>query len=1120
MKRCLSCLLLIGAGLLAWGQDPLAYVDPFIGTARSDVFTRWGNEGGTYPGAVAPWGMMQLTPETRASGGYDHGDSLIYFFSCFHHLSGYPGGSAGELKVMPLGAGVATAGTTETAELLKGRPFRHVDEQAGPGYYKVVFSDDHSTVEATTSGRVGLFRYTFPAHVIPRIFSGDIDRATRNDNGRLQASVFPVVLRYDQAITGTEPVTGGVIQRFAPSPSGPTVIVLRISVSDVSIASAKKNIEKETGGLGFDGIRKRTEEQWRKILSVVNIGDDGTGKPDEGVRKKKTIFYTALYHASLLPCIISDVEGKYRGLDGSIHTASGKNEYGQFSPWDTFRSLHPLLCLLFPDRQRDMILSMLDIYRQTGYLPTESMTGNHALPILVDSWLKGIRGFDSTLAYEAMRKPLMTPPFLQTDMEVYRRMGYVPFSYPESVTRTVEYAYDDWVLGQFAGVVLHQGKEHAFWQEESYHYRNLFNSDELLLLPRNGRQFKLQPGTTGYKEGDKWVYSFFVPQHVEDLVNLMGGDTAFAGRLDTALSNQTIVFDNETVFHVPYLFNVAGRPDRTQYWVRKLMKERFSATPGGLPGNDDLGSLSSWYVLSAMGIYPVCPGRPVYAIGSPLFRSVTLHLNNGKQFVIKARGAGEKVGAVWINRQKLEGLEVPHEWIMRGGEMLFEMRDTGGYVQGRMAGGESRGLSDTGGAKTGKPDFRITNCSFSKKEVMPNELFRVRFSISNKGAMGTKIVRLLANGHEVGRRNCLVAAGETLIDSVDCRLYRNGTVQLGIEGMETAAVTVKRVEGTGVSPDGKIAGVAPVKVSDLVVQPLLRKGDRQRLSFTVQNIGGEMRSCYIPVQVNDKLVVTDTLLLEPGEKKTVRQELAVGGEGMQLISVMGLRENSKVYDRNEEAVVLDLSMATEPGDSVVPDRSGFGNKGRVVREGSGDDKARGYVRGGGKPAAGQRGLLVGNDCYIEMPGSLSLDSMGETLTMMAWVYPVKGSDGLVDIFTKGDNHVLQVVDNKKLSFFAGGWGRGDCTVDLPEDWLGHWHHIAGVCEGRLLRLYIDGDQKGSASVEGGVNLSNTQVWTLGRNEEFAGQRVFTGYMDGVKIMGAALNEAEIRMIMGEARGKE
>jgi predicted alpha-1,2-mannosidase len=283
-----------------------------------------------------------------------------------------------------------------------------------------------------------------------------------------------------------------------------------------------------------------------------------------------------------------------------------------------------LLTLLYPDKQQDVILSMLDIYKQTGHLPTESMTGNHVIPIIVDSYLKGITGFDSRLAYTAMKKSVLEPPFVQSDMEIFNQKGYIPFTRSESVTRTVEYAYDDWALSQFAKNVVHENKDYLLLQNRAFNYRNLLNTGDLFMLPRNDSEFKLQPGMSGYKEGDKWVYSYFVPHNANDLINLMGGNEQFTARLDSALANNVILFDNETVFHLPYQFNQAGNPALTQKWLRQIMLQRFSNSPGGLPGNDDLGSTSSWYVFSAMGIYPVCPGRPDYAIGTPLFKSVMI----------------------------------------------------------------------------------------------------------------------------------------------------------------------------------------------------------------------------------------------------------------------------------------------------------------------------------------------------------------------------------------------------------------------------------------------------------------------------------------------------------------
>ncbi len=793
-----------------------------IGTAKSDVITRWGNEGGTYPGAVAPWGYMQVTPETRAAGGYDFADSTIGWFSCVHHLSGYPNGSAGEMRIMPVREGVgdaamagevggevpASGGRTPNG----GRPFSHGDEHAQPGYYRVVLGDDHTVVEATASERVGWWRVTYPAGVHPKLYIGGIGKIARVSSSVLQGTALPAVLHFSKAITGESATKDGEVLDFAPAPAGATVVVLAISVSPVGIPGAERNLQTEEQR-GFDQVRKETGEKWRKVLSTITVEDDK--------ETDKKIFYTSLYHSLLLPWIVSDVEGNYRGSDGLIHKASGRNEYGGFSPWDSFRSLHPLLTLLFPDRQRDMILSMLDVYRQTGHLPSDPMTGDHAVPIIVDAYLKGIRGFDTALAWQAMKKGVADTPYQQSDRAIYRKLDYIPFTDPESVTRTVEYAYDDWTLSRFAEKLLHRDAEEAYLLQQSYNYRNLFDPATLFLLPREGDRFRRQPGNSGYKEGDAWVYTYFVPQHPKDLINLLGGEQAFTERLDSALSRQDILFDNETVFHIPYLFDDAGRPGKTQEWVSAFRDGRFAATPGGLPGNDDLGAFSSWYVFSAMGFFPVCPGRPEYSIGTPLFRSVVLHLAGGQSFTIRAPGAGGRnryIRSVQVNHRPYNRLVLSHELIRKGGEILFDMSEipADGWAK-----------SDEGG----RPVFSFSRITVSKHRVAPHELLQVSFVLRNAGNTGTKIVKLFSNGHEYARKNCLVMADGTLADSIGIRLYPFGKTELTIEG--TGKPLEVEVRG------GTASELPPVEVSGLLAKPLLRIGEEQKsISFDAQNIGG------------------------------------------------------------------------------------------------------------------------------------------------------------------------------------------------------------------------------------------------------------------------------------------
>jgi putative alpha-1,2-mannosidase len=1030
------------------------YVDPFIGTTKSDVETRWGDEGGTYPGAVAPSGFMQLTPETRPAGqgGYDYKDSLIYLFSCTHHNSGFPGGSSGRFFIMPV---------KDTAKT--GRPFSHRDEMAEPGYYRVRLEDDATVVEAVATTRAGVFRILFPAGAVPRLFVGD------PGNGK-------AAFDFSEKYIRRQAVEGGQVFSFTTSASARKILV-RVSASIVNTRSAQNNIDVECKS-SFDELRARVRAQWQHVLSVVEVKDSN--------RENKIVFYTALYHSLLVPWIISDVEGNYRGTDGRIHRAI-RNEYGNFSPWDSFRSLHPLLSLLYPDKEADMVISMLDIYGQGGHLPLESMTGNHAVPIIVDSYMKGVPGIDRTLAYDAMRRSLLREPFLQQDMKIYRQIGYIPSGYPESVTRTVEYGYDDWALAEFARVI---GDKNRLLDKGRRAYRQLFYPPELLLLPRDGDVVKTHPGNSGYKEGDAWAYSYFAPQDPGGLIDIMGGDTLFATRLDSALTNGKIIFDNETVLQVPYLFNEAGFSPLTQKWVRSIIDHRYRATPGGLPGNDDLGAMSSWYVFGALGFYPVCPGLPAYSIGSPIFRSARLRLANGKYLVIRTEHAGgtnSYIRSLSVDRRLYRSTSLSHALLMKGGEIVFDMESVPGLP-----------LQPE---KRSRPVFSLSAPSTPSHEVASGQAFPIFFSLRNTGTEGMMQVHVLVDGKEAGMKNCLVPGGREIRDSILCRSYRIGKVKVRIgaggdaKGIEENNELIVRIG----KPQHLLPEGPAVESGD--IRPVIREGDSLRVCFIAMNSGWEAHSFVLPLLIDREISVVDTLLLEPGERKAIGHNFQVAGDGLHWMHVGGWQQAFKIYKDPVQASVLDLSFSKNDTGFQIEDRSGFSN--RVV------------VMGDQQGSAGvDSGCLLGGDRYLAISGSRSLDEMGTEMTMMLWVYPMgEAGKGLVDIFSKGDNHVLQVTDNKKLTFFAGGWGRGDVTVELPSDWLRHWHHIAGVCSSDGLRIYIDGQLRGYTVLQKSVDLSvRDNHWVIGRNEEFPGQRIYSGYVDKPKLFQAALPAADILSI--------
>jgi putative alpha-1,2-mannosidase len=1063
------------------GNDPASYVNPLIGTGSSDVKTLWGNDGGTYPGAVAPSGFVQITPETNMSEphGYHYKDSTIFFFSTIDHFSGYPEGSSGNIKIMPVD-------DIKKFQIGKyNRPFQHENEKAEPGYYKVLFHDNHTLVEATATERCGEMKFTFPSNVDPHIFVGDIGEITYPSNRVVLGTKYHSVISLDESIMYKKIVEGGVILSFQKSNSSPRVITLKLSVSTVGFQSSNLNIEKEIDTLRFDQIKILAREKWNKELSVVEIEDSNI--------KNKTIFYTALYHSLLMPWIISDVAGNYIGQDGKKHKAKGKKQYGGFSPWDTFRSLHPLLSLLAPDKQFDIALSMLDIFQQTGHLPVDPMTGNHAVAIIADTYFKGISKLDSSLAYNAMLHSIVKPPFIQHDIETYQKMGYVPFLFSESVTRTVEYAYDDWVLSQFAKEIMHSDSDYLPLIHRSYQYRNLFNPQELFLLPRNENEFKMNPGTVGYKEGNKWNYSFFVPHHPKDLINLMGGDSSFSSRLDSAFINDLIVFDNETNFHIPYFFNYSNSPSKTQKWTRTIMKNRFNDTPGGIPGNDDLGSMSSWFVFNAMGFYPVCPGRPFYDLSSPLFKQITIHLQDGKQFTITTSGSRESFYIQSIKNHEgneVNSLQIPHSFITKGGGISFELCDT------------SNSQWNLSKKKCYFPEtqesskFKILDYIVSKRQVEPNELFWVKFTIANQGSLGTKIIRLWINGKEYAQKNCLVASNSIYNDSLSCRLYSIGKVSISLDEQKKSIIEVLK-------PLQNLTDRFEIK--HININHIIEKGKSQSYSFSIKNIGGVTDTAFVNTFLDQDQIRTEKISLLPGEKKNVTHLLSIDQSGIHTIKINSKEEKVKVYCNAKNANILDISCVKENENTSLTDHSGFHNHGKIIHHEEKWKKEKENL------------LKFGDNCFVSIADSEGFESIEKALTMMAWVYPTEKSINTVDIFTQGDFNVIQTTDNKTLTFFAGGWGRGTCSIKLPNHWNNSWHHVTGVCNDDHLKIFIDGKLEGEATVQKIPNLSFSGKWNIGRNEEFPSERIFHGYIHNAKLFVAPLGDQEINEIVNRER---
>jgi hypothetical protein len=470
-------------------------------------------------------------------------------------------------------------------------------------------------------------------------------------------------------------------------------ILVKVGISAVDKEGAARNLDEEIPGWNFDKVRKNALNAWDDELSVIEIEDDR----DE----LKTVFYTALYHSFLAPNLYNDVDGRYRGHDLEVHEDPGHNVYTVFSLWDTYRAAHPLYTILQPERNLDFIKTMLDIYDKGGLLPvwelaaneTNCMIGYHSIPVITDAYIKGIDNFDTDKAYEAMKKSAGQDHF---GLRAYREYGYIPADAEgESVSKTLEYAYDDWCIAVMANKLGYMDDYREYIQRAQY-YKNLFDPETRFIRGKKNGAFTtpFDPTEVNFMltEANTWQYTFYVPQDISGLVELMGGDIGFERKLDDMFSSSPdlagrqqaditgligqYAHGNEPSHHMAYLYSYIGEPYKTQRVVRQVMDDLYHDGPAGLCGNEDCGQMSAWYVFSSMGFYPVTPGMDYYVLGSPVFNKLTVNLPNGEKFLVEAEGASSQ--NKYINSASLNGKEhtksyIFHNDIIQGGNLTFEM---------------------------------------------------------------------------------------------------------------------------------------------------------------------------------------------------------------------------------------------------------------------------------------------------------------------------------------------------------------------------------------------------------------------------------------------------------------
>jgi predicted alpha-1,2-mannosidase len=702
------------------------FVNPFIGT---------GGHGHTYPGATVPFGMIQLSPDNGISdwdwcSGYHISDNIIAGFSHLH-LSGTGIGDLADLLFMPVNREInLTAEVKSREDIPYKSEFSHENEQSKPGYYKVFLEDHQVDVELTTSRRTGYSKYIFAeadtqAVVLDLGFAINWDSPTntkiliedektisgyrhskgwaKNQKVFFTAEFSKPIISYTLIAEGKK-IEGNTAEgaktsgQFFFDETAGREVQHKLAISSVSINNAKENLDKQE--FQFENVKEKANTLWEESLQRIKI--------QTPVDSLKTIFYTALYHSQLAPVTFSDKNGEFRKENDSIVKAKDYTAYSTLSLWDTFRAQQPLLTITNPKRVSDIINSMLEYYKTNEILPvwtlygneTNTMTGYHSVPVIVEAYFKGIRDFDAEEAYEAMKTTMMQD---DRGLKYYKEYGYIPYELlDESVTITLEYAYNDWCVAQMAKALGKQ-KDYEYFTERAKAYKELFNSETGFMRgkAKDGKTWNTpfdpkhsnHRENTDYTEGNAWQHSWFVLHESKEFIQLHGGAENFTEKLEQLFTESSEItgentsadisgligqyaHGNEPSHHIAYLFNKAGKPWLTQYYVRKILNTQYNTTPNGLSGNEDAGQMSAWYVFSSMGLYPFNPASAEYEIGTPIFEKSTINLENGKQFVIEAQNVSPEnfyIQSAKLNGEDFNQTSITHDQILDGGKLEFVM---------------------------------------------------------------------------------------------------------------------------------------------------------------------------------------------------------------------------------------------------------------------------------------------------------------------------------------------------------------------------------------------------------------------------------------------------------------
>jgi predicted alpha-1,2-mannosidase len=692
------------------------YVDPIIGT---------GGHGHTFPGATVPFGMVQLSPDTRIDGswdgcsGYHYSDSIIYGFS-HTHLSGTGCSDYGDIILMPF-----TGEASLDLNTFKSK-FSHKNEKASAGYYSVLL-ENGVEVELTSTTRVGFHKYKFPKNkksnvvidlslrdktlesTLDSISPTRIEGMRRSEAWakdqhiyfsiefstpfRIMKEVKEIGVWQGEGGLGKIPNGNKMCLQFNTSLN--SIVYAKVGISTVSIEGARNNLNSELQGWDFDKVRKNAQAIWNQELSKIEVESDD--------KDKLKTFYTALYHTMIQPNVNMDVDGKYRGRDNKIHKAEGFTYYSVFSLWDTFRAAHPFYTIIDRKRTSDFINTFLAQYEQGGRLPvwelasneTDCMIGYHSVSVIADAMVKGIPGFNYEKAFEASKHSAMMD---HLGLKAYKQNGFISMDDEhENVSKTLEYAYDDWCIAQMAKILAKED-DYDYFMKRSQSWKNVFDPEVGFMRPKkNGgwlTPFEAREVNNNFTEGNSWQYTFFVPQDINGLIEMMGGDDKFEKKLDdlfsapmettgreqadiTGLIGQ-YAHGNEPSHHMTYLYDYVGKKAKTQGKIHQVINEFYKPLPDGLIGNEDCGQMSAWYVLSSLGMYQVTPGTNNYVLGTPAFKKAKIKLENGKIFTVEADNLGPE--KFYVSNLRLDGQErlenyIGYQDIMNGVTLQFVMSE-------------------------------------------------------------------------------------------------------------------------------------------------------------------------------------------------------------------------------------------------------------------------------------------------------------------------------------------------------------------------------------------------------------------------------------------------------------